>query len=215
MRLKVYVIDFEIPARVKKWGRRLGIPAFVLSVAAVAFAAPLHVWATGDTLQATDLNGNFSNLQGQISTATFGTRTPSAFSAGLATAKSIPSGVATLVAFDTVYFDLASEYSTATGVFSPKAAGVYLVSCTVEFPNPGPGGPYDSEIFIRVNAGDALAADLPMTIGSASSPTGTVLVQLAAGDSVTCLAYQSTGAALALYTCGGGCRDRFGATRLY
>src|SRR5678816_1644122 len=35
---------------------------------AVAVAAePLHTWSSGETLQARDLNGNFSNLQSQIS----------------------------------------------------------------------------------------------------------------------------------------------------
>jgi hypothetical protein len=67
MKVRVYVVDFEIPPRVKKWGLRIGIPAIVLSVAAAALAAaPLHTWSTGDMLQATDLNGNFTNLQGQI-----------------------------------------------------------------------------------------------------------------------------------------------------
>jgi hypothetical protein len=68
MKLKMVIVDLEIPPRVKKWGLRIGIPALVLSVAAVAFAAPLHTWSTGDTLQASDLNGNFDNLQGQITT---------------------------------------------------------------------------------------------------------------------------------------------------
>src|SRR5215470_10890674 len=33
--------------------------------AAIA-VGPLHTWSSGETLQATDLNGNFSNLQSQI-----------------------------------------------------------------------------------------------------------------------------------------------------
>jgi hypothetical protein len=66
MKLKVVIVDLEIPPRVKKWALRLGIPALVLSLAAVALAAPLHTWNTGDVLQAADLDGNFANLQGQI-----------------------------------------------------------------------------------------------------------------------------------------------------
>jgi hypothetical protein len=39
----------------------------LVGTAAIAFATtPLHTWMTGDTLQATDLNGNFTNLQTQI-----------------------------------------------------------------------------------------------------------------------------------------------------
>jgi hypothetical protein len=69
VKLKVYVIDLEVPARVKKWILRVGISVVLLGGAAVAVAAadPLHMWATGETLQAADLNGNFSNLQAQIS----------------------------------------------------------------------------------------------------------------------------------------------------
>jgi len=67
VKLKVYVIDLEIPAHVKRWTLRIGALVLVLGGAAIAIAAtPLHTWATGDTLQATDLNGNFTNLQAQI-----------------------------------------------------------------------------------------------------------------------------------------------------
>ena len=66
MKLKVVVVDLEIPPRVTRWGLRLGIPALVLSVAAVALAAPLHVWNPNDTLTAAELNGNFSDLQAQV-----------------------------------------------------------------------------------------------------------------------------------------------------
>src|SRR5271155_5310942 len=72
MKLKIVLVDFEIPPRVKRWGLGIGIPVIVLGVAAAAFAAtPLHAWATNDTLQATDLNGNFANLQAQITTGRF------------------------------------------------------------------------------------------------------------------------------------------------
>ena len=70
MKVKIYVVDFETSARARKWGIRLGILTLLLGTAAVALAASasaLHVWGPGDTLQATDLNGNFSNLQAQIS----------------------------------------------------------------------------------------------------------------------------------------------------
>jgi hypothetical protein len=70
VKLKVYVIDLEVPPRVKKWVLRIGVAALLLGAATVAIAAaPLHMWATGDVLEATDLNGNFSNLQAQISAA--------------------------------------------------------------------------------------------------------------------------------------------------
>jgi hypothetical protein len=67
MRLKVVTIDFHIPRSVRKWGVRLGIPVGVLlSGGAIAWAAGLHAWNQGDTLNASDLNGNFSYLESQI-----------------------------------------------------------------------------------------------------------------------------------------------------
>lgn len=71
MKLKVYVIDLDISPRVKKWGLRIGIPAVVLSFAAMAFAAPLHVWNNGDALHATDLNGNFSSVESLLKPTPF------------------------------------------------------------------------------------------------------------------------------------------------
>jgi hypothetical protein len=70
MKLKIVIIDFELSPRVRRWALRIGIPAVVLGVGAVAFAGvmPLHTWNTGDILDAGDLNGNFANLQGQIMT---------------------------------------------------------------------------------------------------------------------------------------------------
>jgi hypothetical protein len=67
MKLKVYVVDLEIPPRAKRWALRLGIPALALGIAAVALAAPpVHTWAATDTLTASDLNGNFSALDTRI-----------------------------------------------------------------------------------------------------------------------------------------------------
>src|SRR5262249_33970703 len=68
MKLKIVIVEVEIPARVKKWAVRIGLPLVILTIAAVAFAAPLHTWNQGDGLKAVDLNGNFSNLQGQVTT---------------------------------------------------------------------------------------------------------------------------------------------------
>ncbi len=70
MKLKVYVVDLEIPAHVRRWALRIGVLTLLLGGGAAALAAgPLHAWATGDVLNAADLNGNFANLQAQISSA--------------------------------------------------------------------------------------------------------------------------------------------------
>ena len=67
MKLKIVIVDFEIPARVKRWALRIAIPAVVVGAAAVAFAAPTWTIFQGATmLTAQQLNDNFSILQGQI-----------------------------------------------------------------------------------------------------------------------------------------------------
>jgi hypothetical protein len=76
VKVRVYVIDFEIPAWVKSWGIRIGLLAVLLGMTAVAIAAspPLHVWSTGDTLQEADLNGNFKALGDRVTTLENGER---------------------------------------------------------------------------------------------------------------------------------------------
>jgi hypothetical protein len=67
MKIKVVVVDLEIPLRVKKWLVRLGVGGgLLLGGGAVAWAATLHSWSDGDTLNATDLNANFSALDARI-----------------------------------------------------------------------------------------------------------------------------------------------------
>jgi hypothetical protein len=65
VKLKVYVVDLEIPPRAKRWLVRLGVPATIL-LGAAALAGPLHSWNAGDPLQASDLNANFANLEQRL-----------------------------------------------------------------------------------------------------------------------------------------------------
>lgn len=214
MKLKVVVVDLEIPPRMKKWGLRLGMPvAVLLGAGGIAYATGLVTWSSGQTLQASDLNNNFSYIQGELAALQGQVHAASAFSAGLTSSTSIPNNSATTVLFDTVEFDLASEYNSSTGVFTPLQTGVYLVTCTISFPSIAASV---SSVYIGVNAQNALVADSPMVATSSSVAEGTVIVHLTAGDSVKCEAYQDTGSTQPLYICGGtGCRDKFGATRLY
>jgi hypothetical protein len=63
MKLKVVVVDLEVSARTKRWALGIGVPlALLLGGSAIAWAAGLHTWNTGDTLQAADLNANFQAL---------------------------------------------------------------------------------------------------------------------------------------------------------
>ncbi len=75
------------------------------------------------------MNDNFSALQDQITTSTFGTRAPSAFHASVTAASSVTG--AQQVVFDHVDFDVAGEYNNATGAFVAKKAGAYLVTCNL------------------------------------------------------------------------------------
>jgi hypothetical protein len=75
MRLKVFVVDFEVPARAKRWALTLGLPALVLSVAAVALAGPVS-FTDGQTLKAADLNANFGYLVPSGTMVAFAGTTP-------------------------------------------------------------------------------------------------------------------------------------------
>jgi hypothetical protein len=53
-------------SRLKRWTLRIGILAAVVIVSAVAFAGVPHTFVSGETLQAADLNANFSALDTRI-----------------------------------------------------------------------------------------------------------------------------------------------------
>lgn len=83
MKLKMLVVDLEIPWRVKRWALRIGIPVTVLlGGGALAYGSGLTTWSSGETLQAADLNDNFGYLQGEIS-ALQSAPAPSAFAGPL------------------------------------------------------------------------------------------------------------------------------------
>jgi hypothetical protein len=67
MKVKVYVIDVPVPAFVKNWGLRLGIPTLAILGGGVAFAGLPVTYVDGQTLHALDLNNNFNYLQMKIS----------------------------------------------------------------------------------------------------------------------------------------------------
>lgn len=73
MKLKVYVIDFEMSERTRKIVRRaIAGLALVLTLAiggAIAWGQQWTVWKSGDVLDADKLNANFDSLQAQINAA--------------------------------------------------------------------------------------------------------------------------------------------------
>jgi len=68
MKIKIIVVDFEIPPRAKRWALRMGIPAVVLGLAGVAYASLPHTFASGEVLTAANLNADLQNLDGRIGT---------------------------------------------------------------------------------------------------------------------------------------------------
>ncbi len=66
MKIKLYVFDFEIPARVKRIGLLIGIPAVILGVSAVAVANVPNSFADGDLLSAAKMNDNFKALDDRL-----------------------------------------------------------------------------------------------------------------------------------------------------
>ncbi len=209
MKLKMVVVDFEIPARVKKWALRAGIPAVILTVAAVAWADSLHTWNSGDTLQATDLNGNFASLQTQITALQSQAHPASAFRADLSAPLTVlKADSATTIKPGTVGFDLGSEYSPTTGVFTPKSAGTYLMSCFLQWPT---GGTTGGNWNVRIMNDAKLLTNFDVAANGTSGSTMTSgIVQLTAGEAVSCITAQSTNlSSLSVPT------GSFSAARLY
>jgi C1q domain-containing protein len=214
LKIKVYVFDFEVSPRVKRNALRIAIPlALLLGGGALAYAQGLVSWSSGQTLTAANLNSNFSYLQGQITTPGLAPRTPSAFRATMTSTAgiTIPSQSNTKVVFNNELFDLGDEYSTSTGIFTPVNAGVYLITCGVEY-LPGTFTEFGAVIY------DGTTELYGMTIqngteGDRITPLAVTTAQLAAGDSVACFAYQGTDSALALSN--ETVRQSFSATRLY
>jgi hypothetical protein len=215
MKLKIVVIDLEIPPKVKKWGLRISIPlAVLLGGSAIAWAATLHTWNTGDTLQATDLNGNFAALQAEITALQ---KPASGFHAHLTKPLMVQSGATPTVVFDSVDFDLGSEYTVANGFFTVKQAGTYLLNCSLEYAAAGTVSGW-SAILVKNASSEIDADDVQSTTYSdfngGITARVTTIAQLAAGDFVTCEAAQGTSGLQGINE-GASDRDEFSAARLY
>jgi hypothetical protein len=215
MKLKVVIVDLEIPPRVKRWALRVGIPlGVVLGGGAVAWAAGLVTWTTGTTLTAADLNNNFAYLQSEITTTAYGARTPSAFHATLSTPTTIASGTNTSVVFDTLEYDLGSEYSTTAGTFTVAHGGVYLVHCGVSYSSPATADWYAQ--LVKNGAIYVASSWALTTIGAGdAAPSFDGMLHLAAGDVLKCSTFQSSGSAQPLLLGSGNQRCSFSAARLF
>ena len=149
MRLKIYVIDFEIPRPVKKWGLRVGIPlAVLLGGGAIAWAG-LKTWSAGDPLLAADLNANFTYLQSATPTVTAWTAyTPSVTSSSTgATISNLTTTGAWRRVGDTIEVRI---LTSATGVPSGPTGEFWLWGL--------PGSPVDSVDFTKIPKGSILGS---------------------------------------------------------
>lgn len=210
MKVKVYVIDLELAPRVKKWALRIGIPVGALIVGGVAFADLPGGYMDGQPLTKEELDVNFNYLQGEIATLQGEVHPASAFRAQRSTALNIPNGGApdTPVTFDNVIFDLASEYDVATGKFTPKTTGTYLITCGLDF-SPSTDGFFATAIVVQ----SSYVGNSGVQSSVSPSPTVATVAQVAAGQSVACHAYQSTGTSQAILLYGGN--NNFSAARLW
>jgi C1q domain len=234
MKVKLVVIDLEIPPSVKKWGIRLGIPlAVLIGGSGLAWAAMLHTWNNGDPLKADDLNGNFAALQGEIaalqqSTAalqqsTTGlqqvTHPPSAFRAYLTTVGglNVGNGAQTPIQFNQVDYDLAHEYDPGSGKFTAANSGVYLVSCEFFGFAAGDAGVFSATLF-RNGTGDDLQVDADDVQNSSTTTSLTshamAVLNLKQGDYLICSLYQTTGGNITLGNSSFSQRTNFSAARL-
>jgi hypothetical protein len=67
MKLKVYVLDLEIPARTKRRALLVGIPlGILLGGAGIVYATVPNVFAVGDPLSSAKVNQNFSSLDTRV-----------------------------------------------------------------------------------------------------------------------------------------------------
>jgi C1q domain len=216
MKLKVYVVDLEMSPSARKWTLGLGIPLTLLfGGGALAWAASgLTAWEPGDTLQAAALNRNFTYLQSEISTPALSPRTPSAFLAERTTELTAGSRLIVPIVFDKTLFDLDAEYDAATGVFTPKQAGIYILTCAVSWTTAA-AGEVQSAILLK-NGQDLDGTDLVAGAPNVTfmRPEVTTIVQLSATDQVQCATYQGSPSAATTDTSRPD-RNRFAASRLY
>jgi hypothetical protein len=224
MKVKVYVVDFEIPSRVKTWGLRIAIPMVLLVGGGVAFAGLPGGYADGQPLTAAELSANFNYLQNEIAgDAGFANQLASvqgevhpasAFHAWATASPQFASGTPTPIAFNQVEFDLGSEYDATTGVFTAKNAGYYLVQCQVMFYNSTSSTAYEIGLTIQDNGAEIGAMSWDVPWDAFPEPEATNLVQVAAGDALTCVVAQYSGATQTLFL-GDPKRVTFSAARLY
>ena len=138
MKVKIVVVDFEVPPRLRRWGPRLGIPlALILSGASVAYAAGVITWSSGDTLKAADLSSNFSALQAQFPVVSYAEVTGAVVTSGEGNWSDVP-GLS--LSFTAAAAGHADVYALAS-ISTPSDAA----SCSMRFVIDATGGPVEAD----------------------------------------------------------------------
>ncbi|MFO0554596.1 MAG: hypothetical protein U0271_39835 [Polyangiaceae bacterium] len=136
-----------------------------------------------------------------ITAVTAGRPGRSAFRAYTNSQVLVPSGESN-VKFDAEAFDAGNEYDPATGEFVTTTGGIYDLNCNLIFDSGQSTSRYylEAGIFVNGDGGGAGRTDVAAGLGDGYAQTYGVhaLLELAPGDTVTCGAYQNSGAPMKL-----------------
>ena len=120
MKLKIVTVDLELTRRQRRIGMLAGAVAVAALGASVAVAMVPHTFAAGQTLKASDLNENFTDLDDRLKTLESAKTDVTVFgTTGFASAL----GAFTRIPYTTVALDALGEWDSATGKFIAKEAG--------------------------------------------------------------------------------------------
>lgn len=101
---------------------------------------------------------------------------------------SISPSVWTKIVFNTEVVDYLGEFDTASGKFTAKKTGVYIVSFRVTFDNPPAGNQYQAAVYL--NGSRAYIGNTGVTPGGFSvASTGCFLAPLSAGNTIEIYAF--------------------------
>jgi microcystin-dependent protein len=122
VKVKVYVIDFEVPPRVKRWALRFGIPLAVIAGGGALAYASIPQFADGTTLTAAALNASFTAVAPPGTILAFaGTTCPTG------TVAADGSSLATAT-YGNLFTAIGTTYGSVDGMHFnvPNASGVFL-----------------------------------------------------------------------------------------
>jgi hypothetical protein len=106
----------------------------------------------------------------------------------------------TTLIFNTEQFDTGSNYNTSTGVFTAPVAGIYSFSASAQFTN-ATGGNVGAQMRISCsNAGDVAGSSFLYATGTTFSVSTSVVVKLAASETVSVILNSALSATFVLTT---------------